>query len=45
MFYRSEGKSACADVIPYYEDGTFYLFYLRDLRELSGWAKAAPGAY
>ena len=33
MFYRSEGMSACADVIPYYEDGTFYLFYLRDLRD------------
>ena len=33
MYYRSEGKSVCADVIPYYEDGKFYLFYLKDFRD------------
>lgn len=42
MFYRSEGKSACADVIPYYEDGVFYLFYLRDLREPERLGEGCP---
>ena len=34
MYYRSEGKSVCADVIPYYENGKFYLFYLKDFRDV-----------
>ena len=42
MYYRSEGRSACADVIPYYEDGTFYLFYLRDLREPERLGEGCP---
>lgn len=42
MFYRSEGRSACADVIPYYENGTYYLFYLRDLREPERMGEGCP---
>ena len=34
MFYRPDGKSVCADVIPFYEDGEFKLFYLKDYRDL-----------
>ena len=32
VFYRSPWPSACADVIPFYDEGEFKLFYLRDLR-------------
>ena len=28
VYYRSPGKSVCADVIPFYENGEFKLFYL-----------------
>ena len=31
MYYRPE-ESAAADVIPFYKDGAFQLFYLRDFR-------------
>ena len=34
MYYRPDQKSVCADVIPYFENGTFYLFYLKDYRDL-----------
>lgn len=40
MYYRAKGEAVCADVIPYYEDGTFYLFYLRDYRN---WEKHGEG--
>lgn len=33
MYYRAEEKAVCGDVIPFYEDGTFYLFYLKDYRD------------
>lgn len=33
MYYRASGKAVCADVIPYYEDGVFYLYYLKDYRD------------
>jgi len=33
MYYRSEKPSVCADVIPYYENGTYYLFYLLSYRD------------
>lgn len=36
MFYRPKGTSVCADVIPYYEDGEFKLFYLKDYRDIPG---------
>lgn len=34
MFYRPDGKAVCADVIPFYEDGKFKLFYLKDYRDI-----------
>lgn len=34
MFYRPDNKSVCADVIPYFKDGEFKLFYLKDYRDL-----------
>lgn len=42
MFYRAEGKSVCADVIPYYENGKFYLFYLRDYRDWDAHGEGCP---
>lgn len=42
MFYRSKGKSVCADVIPFYEDGTFKLFYLRDFRDIPNDGEGCP---
>lgn len=42
MYYRSEGKSVCADVIPYYEDGIFYLFYLKDFRDREQHGEGCP---
>ncbi len=35
LFYRPEGAWV-GDLIPYYEDGLFYAFYLRDPRNTSG---------
>ncbi len=35
MFYRPNAGAVCADVIPFYEDGEFKLFYLKDYRDLS----------
>ncbi len=34
MFYRPKDKAVCADVIPFYENGTYYLFYLKDYRDV-----------
>lgn len=34
MFYRPKGKAVAADVIPYFENGKYYLFYLKDHRNL-----------
>lgn len=42
MYYRSEGKSACADVIPFYRDGNFYLYYLKDYRDPEGYGEGVP---
>ena len=42
MYYRAKGKAVCADVIPYYEDGTFYLFYLRDYRDFENHGEGCP---
>lgn len=42
MYYRAKGKAVCADVIPYYEDGTFYLFYLRDYRDVENRGEGCP---
>ena len=42
MFYRADGKAVCADVIPFYENGKFYLFYLRDYRDHEGHGEGCP---
>ncbi|MBR2949855.1 MAG: family 43 glycosylhydrolase [Lachnospiraceae bacterium] len=42
MYYRSENKSVCADVIPFYENGKFYLFYLKDHRDPDGYGIGIP---
>ncbi len=42
MFYRAPGKAVCADVIPFYEDGVFKLFYLRDYRDVEAHGEGCP---
>lgn len=41
MFYRPEDGVA-ADVIPYYENGTYYLFYLKDYRDFARHGEGCP---
>ena len=42
MYYRADGKAVCADVIPFYENGMFYLFYLRDYRDPESHGEGCP---
>ncbi|MGM9813807.1 MAG: family 43 glycosylhydrolase [Candidatus Enteromonas sp.] len=42
MFYRSPENSVCADVIPFYENGEWKLFYLRDYRDIEGKGEGCP---
>lgn len=42
MYYRADGRAVCADVIPYYENGRFYLFYLNDYRDISRYGEGCP---
>ncbi len=42
MYYRPDKVAVCADVIPYYENGTFYLFYLRDYRDPQHHGEGCP---
>ncbi len=42
MYYRAQGKAVCADVIPFYEDGEFKLFYLRDYRDAENEGEGCP---
>lgn len=42
MMYRAPGKAVCADVIPFYEDGEFKLFYLRDYRDIPTHGEGCP---
>ncbi len=42
MYYRAEGKAVCGDVIPFYEDGRFYLFYLKDFRDIPQHGEGCP---
>ncbi len=42
MYYRASGKAVCADVIPYYENGEFKLFYLCDHRDISVHGEGCP---
>ncbi len=39
MFYKPNGKAVCADVIPYYENGQFVLFYLKDYRDTDNYGE------
>jgi len=42
MFYRPEGKAVLADVVPYFEDGEFKLFYLKDYRDKADKGEGCP---
>lgn len=42
MYYRAQEKAVCGDVIPYYENGTFYLFYLKDHRDPEHYEMGVP---
>ena len=42
MFYRPKGKAVAADVIPFYKDGIFYLFYLKDFRDAEKYGEGVP---
>lgn len=42
IFYRSEEKSVCADVIPFFENGEFKLFYLKDYRDFEKYGEGCP---
>lgn len=42
IYYRSQESSVCADVIPYFEDGEFKLFYLRDYRNVEKHGEGCP---
>lgn len=42
MFYRPLGKAVAADVIPYYKDGEFYFFYLKDFRDMETEGEGVP---
>lgn len=42
MYYRPDMRSVCADVIPFYEDGEFKLFYLKDYRDLPNKGEGCP---
>ena len=41
LFYQPEKGAAC-DFIPYYENGIFYLFYLRDYRDPARCGEGTP---
>lgn len=42
MFYRPPNKAVAADVIPFYKDGEFYLFYLKDYRDADAYGEGVP---
>lgn len=42
VYYRSPEKSVCADVIPFFENGEFKLFYLRDYRDWENCGEGCP---
>lgn len=42
MYYRPDEKAACGDVIPFYKDGTWYLFYLKDFRDIETCGEGVP---
>ncbi len=42
MYYRPDEKAVCGDVIPFYRDGTWYLFYLKDFRDVESHGEGVP---
>ena len=42
MFFRPEGKAVAADVIPFYENNKFKLFYLQDYRDIKEYGEGCP---
>lgn len=42
LFYRLDNESVCADVIPFYENGEFKLFYLNDYRNIEKHGEGCP---
>ncbi|MEG1706774.1 MAG: glycoside hydrolase, partial [Clostridia bacterium] len=42
MFYRADRSAVCADVIPFYENGEFKLFYLKDFRDRETFGEGCP---
>lgn len=42
MYYRPDKRSVCADVIPYYKNGVFYLYYLKDFRDIENHGEGVP---
>lgn len=42
MFYRPDGTAAAADAIPFYKDGEFYIFYLKDFRDTEHYGEGVP---
>lgn len=41
LFYKPE-DGVCGDFIPYYEDGWFYLYYLKDFRDIANRGEGCP---
>jgi beta-fructofuranosidase len=41
LFFKPRG-AWCADVIPYFHDGTYHLFYLRSHRDREGFGEGTP---
>lgn len=41
LYYRAK-DGVTADIIPYYENGYFYLFYLHDFRDIAGKGEGTP---
>lgn len=42
MLYYKTQDGVTADIIPYYENGFFYLFYLHDFRDISNQGEGTP---
>ena len=42
MYYRPQGKAVAADVIPFYHNGEFKLFYLHDFRDWENHVEGVP---
>lgn len=41
LFYKAQ-NGWCADVIPFYKDGTYYLYYLHDYRDPENFGEGTP---